>query len=61
MQTKTQLIYNNTVAVFTLGVILYEWNVDFVQKLWMIILFVYWLVKQIMAHRVYFKLKGRFY
>ena len=61
MQTKGQLIYNDIVVVFILSVMLYEWNVDFQQKSWMIIFFVICLVRQIRAHKDYFKLKNRFY
>ncbi len=61
MQTKGELIYKDIVVIFTLGVILSEWNVDFRQKSWMVIVFVIFFVRQIMAHKVYFKLNNKFY
>ena len=60
MQTKGQLIYNDIVMVFALGVIIYDLSRGR-DVMWLIILCVYLIIKQIMAHRVYFKLKNRFY
>ena len=58
MQTKTQLIFNDLYTVCILGLIIFEWNKG--QRFW-IYLFVYFLIKQIIAHKEYYKVNNRLY
>ena len=58
MQTKTQLIFNDLYTVCILGLIIFEWNQG--KRFWMY-LFVYFFIKQIIAHKEYYKLNNRLF
>ena len=59
MQTKEELIFKDLLAVFVLGIVIFYWNNE-LKNFWRF-LFVYYFVKQIWAHREFYKLKNRFY
>jgi uncharacterized phage infection (PIP) family protein YhgE len=59
MQTKGELIFKDVITVICFSLIIYTWNTER-WNIWAII-FVLSLIRQIMAHRTYFKLKNRFY
>ena len=59
MQTKTELIYNDICMVCMIGFIFYRWNHD-LRNFW-IFLFVYFLIKQILAHKENYKLNKRLF
>ena len=58
MQTKGELIYNDVCTVCLLGLIVFQWNRG--QRFWMY-LFVYFFIKQIIAHKEYYKLNNRLF
>lgn len=58
MQTKVQLIYNDVCTVWLFGFLIYRNNE--LKSLWSF-LFVYFLIKQIIAHRENYKLNNRLY
>lgn len=60
MQTKGHLIYNDIVAVFAFGLIVYDFSIGRAVT-WIVILFIYLITKQIIAHRAYFKINNKFY
>lgn len=59
MQTKVQLIYNDICALAILGCVLYRWNLE-LQNFWLC-LFVYFLIKQLIAHKKYYKRNNRLF
>ncbi len=59
MQDKRELIFKDIVTVCCLIVIFYTWNTNRM-NIWLII-FLLSLIRQIMAHITYFKLKNKFY
>ncbi len=59
MQTRTQLIYNDICVLGVLGCMINRWGQD-MMRFWMI-LFVYLLVKQFIAHRENYKVNNRLF
>lgn len=59
MQTKAQLIFNDICTVVSLGCAIYRWGGD-MQNFWLF-LFVYFLVKQLIAHKEYYKKNNRLF
>lgn len=59
MQTSRDLIYNDVCTVCLLGMVLYRWNQE--RMFFWVFLFVYFLVKQIHAHRKYLNLNNRLF
>lgn len=59
MQTKTELIYKDVLAVFILGIVIYYWANE--SKNFWKLMFLYFVVKQILAHMKYYKLNNRLY
>lgn len=59
MQTKTELIYKDVLAVFILGIVIYYWANE--SKNFWKFMFLYFVVKQILAHMKYYKLNNRLY
>ncbi len=61
MQTKAQLIYNDVCVLGALGCAIYRWGQDMFMLIFWMFLFVYFLFKQILAHRENYKLNNRLY
>ena len=59
MQSKAQLIYNDICALAMLGCSIYRWGQD-LQRFWML-MFVYFFIKQIIAHKEYYKVNNRLF
>ncbi len=59
MQPKSELIYKDVLVLLFFGLTIYRWNND-LKYLWLF-LFVYNLVKQLFAHKEYYKLNNKFY
>ena len=59
MQTKRELIYNDVCTACIFGCIIYRWNHE-LKNFWGF-LFVYFLIKQVIAHRENYKLNNRLY
>lgn len=59
MQTRVQLIYNDICTVGILGCVIYRWGRE-LQNFWFFLL-VYFLIKQLMAHKEYYKENNRLF
>jgi hypothetical protein len=59
MPTKEELIFKDVLAVFVLGIVVFYWDNE-LKNFWRF-LFLFYLVKQILAHMKYYKLNNRFY
>ncbi len=59
MSFKTSLIYNDFLTAALLGCVVFRWDHD-LKSFW-IFMFVYFFVKQIIAHKNYYKLNKRLF
>jgi len=59
MQTKGELIYKDVYVAIILAIVIYCWNNE-LHNFWRL-LFLYFFVRQILAHIKFYKLNNRFY